>query len=79
MGSKEQLSQIYRYRKLVTEMKARGVDVKSQKVRYLQALGKHLLQPPRLLMGCKNMQLCSQLHRWSKELEDTQDSTPDND
>ena len=60
-------------------MKSRGVDVKSQKVRYLQALGKHLLKPPRLLMGCNNMQLCSQLYRWSKEMQDVQDPTPEND
>ena len=79
VGSKEQLSQIYRYRNLVTKLKSRGVDVKSQKVRYLQALGKHLLKTPRLLMGCNNMQLCSQLHRWSKETENMQEPTTEND
>ena len=66
LGSKDQLSQIYRYRNIVSKMKSRGVDVKSQTVRYLQALGKHLLKPPRILMGCNNMQLCSQRHRWKK-------------
>lgn len=60
-------------------MKSRGLDVKSQKVRYLQALGKHLLKPPRILMGCNNMQLCSQLHRWRKEADEAQDPISEND
>lgn len=78
VGSKEQLSQIYRYRNLISKMKARGVDVKSQKVRHLQALGKHLLKPPRVLMGCNNMHLCSQLYRWSKEIQSEQDPVDEN-
>lgn len=79
VGSKDQLTQIYRYRTLVSKFKARGVDVKSQKARYLQALGKHLLKPPRLLMGCNNIHLCAQLHRWKNEAESMIDPTPEND
>lgn len=30
-------------------------------------------------MGCNNIQLCSQLYRWSKELEDVADPVPEND
>lgn len=79
LGSKHQLSQIYRYRNIVSMMKSRGVDVRSQKVRYLQALVKQLLTPPRILMGCNNIQLCSQLHRWKKEVDDIQERIPEND
>ena len=79
LGSKDHLSQIYRYRNIVSKMQSRGLDVKSQKVRFLQALGKHLLKTPRILMGCNNIQFCSQIYRWKKEVDETKDPITEND
>ena len=48
---------MYNYRNLTTRLKRHGVDVKSQRVRNIDALTRHLMQPPRTLLGCNNMQL----------------------
>ena len=63
IASREQLSQVYNYRNMTTRLKRHGLDVKSQRVRNIDALTRHLLQPPRTLLGCNNMQLCGLITR----------------
>ena len=63
IASKEQLSQVYNYRNMSQRLKRHEVDIKSQRVRNLDALTRHLLQPPRTLLGCNNMQMCGLISR----------------
>ena len=63
VSCKDQLSQVYSYRNISQRLKRHGVDVKSQKVRNLDALTRHLLLPPRTLLGCNNMQMCGLISR----------------
>ena len=60
---KEQLCQVYSYRNIAQRLKRHGVDVKSQRVRNLDALTRHLLMPPRTLLGCNNLQMCGLIGR----------------
>ena len=62
-ASPEQLPHVYNYRNLTTRLRRHGVDVKSQRVRNIDALTRHLMQPPRTLLGCNNMQLCGLITR----------------
>ena len=60
---KEQLCQVYSYRNTAQRLKRHGVDIKSQRVRNLDALTRHLLLPPRVLLGCNNLQMCGLIGR----------------
>ena len=63
VACKDQLSQVYNYRNISQRLKRHGVDIKSQRVRNLDALTHHLLLPPRTLLGCNNLQMCGLISR----------------
>ena len=66
VGSPEQLSRVYNYRNMSQRLCRHGSVIKSQKVRNIDALTHHLLEPPRTLFGCNHMQLCGLINRLSK-------------
>ena len=47
-------------------LRRHGINIKLQKVRNIDALTWHLLEPPRTLLICNHMQLCGLITRFSK-------------
>lgn len=57
------LSGVHKYRMVREKLKKLDIDIKTQNVRNMTALGRHLMKKPRMLNGCNNMQLCVMLRQ----------------
>lgn len=73
-ASDKKLSQITMVKTTKQRLSRHRVDIKCQKVRYINNLARHLQTAPRQLLGCNNLNLCPILHANKPEPDEAEEA-----